>query len=35
MTRDVGPFGAKKIVDPGYLIWKNIKVNNIISKNSQ
>lgn len=35
MTRDVGPFGAKKIVDSGNLIWENIKVNNIIFKKSQ
>lgn len=33
MIRDVGLFGVKKIVDLGYLIWKNIKVNNIIFKN--
>lgn len=35
MTRDVGPFGAKKFVDSGNLIWENIKVNNIILKKSQ
>lgn len=30
MTRNVRPFGARMFVDPGNLIWGNIKVQKII-----
>lgn len=35
MTRDVRPFGPKKIVDQGNLIWGNITVINKIFKKLQ